>query len=77
MIPSILKAIIRVPKDSDRTLLIKIFGVGVSVTIGICHISLQAQKEVNMPAASCANVTLLSFMVVTMTLKVTVSFLAI
>ena len=29
MIPSILKAMIRVPKNSDWTLLIKIFGVGV------------------------------------------------
>ena len=76
MILSNLKAKIRVPKDGVWTLLIKIFGVGVSVIIGICHISLQAQNEVNMPVASCANVTLLSFMVFTMTLNVTVSLLA-
>ena len=77
MIPSILKAMIRVPKEGDWTLLIKFFGVGVSVTIGIYHISWRAQKEVRMLAASCANVTLLSFMVYTMTLNVTVSLLAI
>ena len=77
MIPSILKAMIRVSKEGDWTLLIKIFRVGVSVTIGIYHISWRARKEVSMPAASCANVTLLSFMVFTMTLNVTVSLLAI
>ena len=48
MILSILMAMIRVPKDSDWNLLIKVFRVGISVTIGICHISWQAQKEINM-----------------------------